>query len=157
MQGRRRGRLTAVVTAFLAVNVMACGGRASENAESATTATTTSTTVLGPAVEATAPASVPAGQPVTIGLKATGVTIVGADGDTSGKTGHFHLFVDRPPVAPGALIPTGDPAIIHTKDASVQLRDLAAGDHVVWVVIGDGVHRAFDPPVQAKVMFSVTG
>jgi hypothetical protein len=114
-------------------------------------------TVLGPSVEATAPASVPAGQPVTIQLKATGVTIVAANGDTSGKTGHFHLFVDRPPVAPGALIPTGDPAIIHTTETSVQLKDLAAGDHVVWVVLGDGVHRAFDPPVRAKVMISVTG
>jgi Domain of unknown function (DUF4399)/Family of unknown function (DUF6130) len=114
-------------------------------------------TVLGPAVEATAPASAPAGQPVTIQLKATGVTIVGANGDTSGKTGHFHLFVDRLPVAPGALIPTGDPDIIHTTETSVQLKDLAAGDHVVWVVIGDGVHRALDPPVRAKVMFSVTG
>jgi hypothetical protein len=115
----------------------------------------TEVTVLGPAVEATAPASVPAGQPVTIELKATGVTIVGPDGDTSGKTGHFHLFVDRPPVAPGALIPTGDPAIIHTKETSVPLKDLAAGDHVVWIVVGDGAHRALDPPVRAKVMFSV--
>jgi hypothetical protein len=114
-------------------------------------------TVLGPSVEATAPASVPAGQPVTVQLKATGVTIVAANGDTSGRTGHFHLFVDRPPVAPGALIPTGDPAIIHTTETSVPLKNLAPGDHVVWVVIGDGVHRAFDPPVRATVMFSVTG
>jgi Domain of unknown function (DUF4399) len=115
----------------------------------------TEVTVLGPAVQATAPASVPAGQPVTIELKATGVSIVAANGDMSGKTGHFHLFVDRPPVAPGALIPTGDPAIIHTKETSVQLKDLAGGDHVVWVVVGDGAHRALDPPVRAKVMFSV--
>jgi hypothetical protein len=116
----------------------------------------TEVNILGPTVEATAPASVPAGQPVTIQLKATGVTIVGADGDTTGKTGHFHLFVDRPPVAPGVLIPTGDPAIIHTKETSVQLKDLTPGEHVVWVVVGDGVHRALDPPVRAKVTFSVT-
>jgi hypothetical protein len=64
--------------------------------------------------------------------------------------------VDRPPVAPGELIPTGDPALIHTKDTSVALKDLAPGDHVVWVVVGDGAHRAFDPPVRAKVTFTVT-
>jgi hypothetical protein len=116
----------------------------------------TEVNILGPTVEATAPASVPVGQPVTIQLKATGVTIVGADGDTTGKTGHFHLFVDRPPVAPGALVPTGDPAIIHTKETSVQLKDLASGEHVVWVVVGDGAHRALDPPVRAKVTFTVT-
>jgi hypothetical protein len=112
--------------------------------------------VAGPTVEATAPASVPAGQPVTVELKASGVKIVAADGDTSGKTGHFHLFVDRPPAAPGELIPIGDPAIIHTTQTSVQLADLAPGAHVVWVVVGDGVHRALDPPVRAKVMFTVT-
>ncbi len=112
--------------------------------------------VTGPAVEATAPASVAAGQPVRVELKASGVKIVAADGDTSGKTGHFHLFVDRPPTAPGEVIPIGDPAIIHTTETSVQLEDLAPGAHTVWVVVGDGAHRALDPPVQAKVTFTVT-
>ncbi|MHB8670395.1 MAG: hypothetical protein ACYDAD_07530 [Acidimicrobiales bacterium] len=46
--------------------------------------------------------------------------------------------------------------IIHTSDTTVSLPDLARGDQFAWVVLGDGAHVPFDPPVEAKVTFSVT-
>ena len=35
------------------------------------------------------------GNVVSLDLASTGLTIVKADGDTSGKTGHYHVFIDR--------------------------------------------------------------
>jgi len=57
-------------------------------------------TVEGPSIDATAPTVAATGVPVRIDFKATGVQIVKADGDASGKTGHIHVLVDKPlPVA----------------------------------------------------------
>lgn len=57
-------------------------------------------TVEGPSIDATAPTVAATGVPVRIDFKVTGVQIVKADGDASGKTGHIHVLVDKPlPVA----------------------------------------------------------
>jgi hypothetical protein len=114
-----------------------------------------SVTVLGPAVQASAPATVPAGQPVTITATVSGVTLVPADGDTSGQTGHLHFFVDRDPTPAGQPIPK-EAGIIHTAETSASIPGLAAGAHTVWVVVGDGAHVPLAPPVMAQVTFTVT-
>lgn len=114
----------------------------------------TSVLMSGPSVTATAASTVPAGDPVQIQLKASGVDIVKANGDGSGNTGHFHLFVDRLAVKPGEVIPK-DPDIIHTAASKVDVPGLAPGVHTIWVVLGDGNHRAFDPAVEARVVVTV--
>lgn len=111
--------------------------------------------IAGPSLTATAPATVPEGRPVEIQLATDGLTIVPADGDTSGRTGHFHVFVDKDPVQAGEAVPTGDPQIIHSASSTVSVPDLAAGEHVFWIVAGDGTHVALDPPVMAQVKVTV--
>jgi hypothetical protein len=106
-------------------------------------------TVAGPTVDASAPPTVPAGQPFTVDVVVEGVSLVKADGDTSGKTGHLHLFVDKEPVF-GQPIPTGDPMIVHSAVAPITGPALTAGEHVLWVVVGDGSHTPLDPPVLDK-------
>ena len=45
-----------------------------------------------------------------------------ADGDTSGKTGHYHVFIDpaTPPTADGQVIPKND-KIIHTDQSTATI------------------------------------
>jgi len=113
-----------------------------------------SVTVDGPSLDASAPATVPAGQPVPVQIALEGVTLVKADGDTSGATGHVHLFIDRAPTASGQVIPKED-GIIHSADGIIPVPGLAAGEHVIWVVLGDGNHLPFAPLVADKITATV--
>jgi hypothetical protein len=112
--------------------------------------------VEGPSVKASAPATVAAGQPVTVTMTVDGLSVVKADGDTSGRTGHLHLFVDRPPSPPGEPIPVGDAKIIHTAESIITLSDLSPGEHTIWVVAGDGTHVPLPAGVRDKVTVTVT-
>jgi uncharacterized protein (DUF736 family) len=113
-------------------------------------------TVAGPALDATAPATLATGQPLSIDVVVEGVQLVKADGDKSGKTGHLHAFVDRDPTRySGQTIPAGDPAIIHSATAPIAVTGLTAGEHTIWIVLGDGAHVAFDPPVMDKLTVTV--
>lgn len=112
-------------------------------------AVSTEVTVKGPSVTLTAPAFSPTQRPVSLQLATEGVAIKPADGDRSGATGHFHIFVDKEPVKAGQPIPTGDPQIIHTAAMSVDIPGLDDGEHVITVVVGDGTHVALDPLVMA--------
>lgn len=114
------------------------------------------TTVKGPGLDASLGATPPAaGQPGSLTFTVTGVEVKKADGDTSGKSGHVHVFVDRDPTPAGQAIPAGDPAIIHSAVSPVALPALAAGDHVLWVVLGDGAHMPFSPPVMHKLTVTI--
>ncbi len=117
---------------------------------------TVKVTVMGPTVDATAPATVAAGSPVRIDFKSSGVGIVKADGDASGATGHYHVFVDRPLPKIGEVIPKPDDgSIIHTAESFVEIPGLAAGEHVFFVVIGDGLHTPRNPLVADKVVVTI--
>jgi hypothetical protein len=111
--------------------------------------------VDGPTLDATAPATLTAGQPLSIDVAVSGVSLVKADGDTTGKTGHLHAFVDVPPVAPGALIPSGNDAIIHSATSPIVIQGLAPGEHTIWIVLGDGTHTAFKDSVRDKIVVTV--
>lgn len=114
-------------------------------------------TVEGPTVDASAPATLTAGSPLSVEAKVEGITLVKADGDTSGKSGHLHVFVDKDPAQyKGQAIPAGDPAIIHSATSPVAVTGLAAGEHTIWVVVGDGTHKALDPPVVDKLTVTVS-
>lgn len=110
--------------------------------------------VEGPSLDASAPATVAVGQSVAVQVTVEGVTLVKADGDASGSTGHLHLFVDRVPTAAGQAIPKED-GIIHSADSTVMVDGLAAGEHVIWVVLGDGNHLPFAPLVADKITVTV--
>lgn len=112
--------------------------------------------VAGPAIDATAPATIKAGEDLSIDVAVEGLTLVKADGDTSGATGHLHAFVDTPPVAPGEVIPTGNPLIIHSAVSPIVVTGLAPGEHVIWLVAGDGTHTALKNSARDKVTVTVS-
>jgi hypothetical protein len=112
--------------------------------------------VQGPSLQASAPATVTAGQPAVITVETQNVQLVEANGDVSGTTGHLHIFIDRDPTPAGQAIPKGVPGIIHTTKTTISLPDLTPGEHTVWIVLGNGAHIPFDPPVEDKVTITVT-
>jgi uncharacterized protein (DUF736 family) len=112
-------------------------------------------TVDGPSLNATAPATLAAGQPLSVDVAVQGVELVKADGDTSGRTGHLHVFIDKEPTA-GQTIPVGDAMILHSATAPISITGLAAGPHTIWVVLGNGNHIAFDPLVADKLTVTVS-
>jgi hypothetical protein len=116
---------------------------------------TVEVTVRGPSVDASVPAEITANTPFPVGVKADGVEIVPANGDTSGKSGHFHLFVDIEPPDPGQAVPTGNPMIIHSATAPITAPGLAPGEHTLWVVLGNGAHQVWDPVVMDKITVTV--
>lgn len=113
--------------------------------------------VEGPSVDGKAPATIEEGETLTIELASEGVEIVTGDGDRSGDTGHYHVLVDpAEPPAPNDVIPAAaDNKIVHTTEATVEIEDLAKGEHTIWVVLGDGTHTAFAPPVMDKLTVTV--
>jgi hypothetical protein len=116
----------------------------------------TSVHVKGPSLQVSGPATAKVGEPVAVDVKVEGVELVAANGDTSGRTGHLHVFVDKEPTAAGQAIPKTE-GIIHTASAKVDLPAFTtAGEHTVWVVLGDGNHVPFDPPVLDKLTIVVS-
>jgi hypothetical protein len=113
-------------------------------------------TMDGPAVQAGVPADAKAGQPITLSVVVQGVDLAAANGDTSGRTGHLHVFIDREPTPAGQPIPK-EAGIIHTTETSITIPPLPSGEHTLWVVLGDGNHVPFDPPVMAKVSPALAG
>jgi len=111
-------------------------------------------TVEGATADATAPATIKPGESLSIDVAVEGVTLVKADGDTSGKTGHLHAFIDKEPTA-GMAIPVGDPAIIHSATSPIVVPGLTAGEHTIWVVVGNGNHVAFTPLVADRITVTV--
>jgi len=110
--------------------------------------------VDGPSLDATAPATSPAGQPVVVDVKVEGLTMVKADGDTSGRTGHMHVFVDREPTPAGQAIPV-EAGIIHSAETRIEVANLAPGEHTLWVVAGDGTHSPLNPGVMDTLTVTV--
>lgn len=95
------------------------------------------------------------GNVVELDLDADGIDIVAADGDTSGDTGHFHVFIDREPLAAGETIPK-EPGIIHSTDDPIQITGLSTGEHTIAVVYGDGTHARIGD-TEARVTVTVEG
>lgn len=80
------------------------------------------------------------GNVVDLQVAAQGLGITPADGDTTGATGHFHVFINQDPVAPGEAIGMAA-GIVHFSSDSVRIPGLAAGSHRLTVVLGDGAHN----------------
>ena len=114
----------------------------------------TTVKVNGPSLDATAPFASRVGQPVVVNVAVEGFTIVEADGDTSGRTGHLHVFVDREPTPAGQAIPV-EAGIIHSAETRIEVGNLAPGEHILWVVAGDGAHVPLNPRVMDELTVTV--
>jgi len=93
---------------------------------------------------------------VTIMLEVAGLTIVPA-GTMEAGTGHHHLVVDAALPTVGMPIPATDGEYIHMGQAQTEyeLTGLAAGEHTVIAVVGDGAHIPLMPTVADTVRFVV--
>lgn len=96
-----------------------------------------------------------AGNVATLDLSGAGLDIVEPDGDTSGRTGHYVVFVNREPVAFGAKIPV-ERDVIETPKHKVTLTGFTAGSHKVSVVLADGAHHRIGQKAP-EVTFGVSG
>lgn len=96
-----------------------------------------------------------AGNVAELELSGAGLEIVEPDGDTSGRTGHFVVFVDRDPVALGERIPEGRD-VVETSKSPATLAGFTAGPHRVSLVLADGAHRRIGTKA-AEAAFTVTG
>ena len=110
--------------------------------------------VEGPSVSGSATVD---GDEVTVDLSSEDVEIVKADGEASTESGHYHVLVDpaSPPAAGNVIPEANDETIFHTAEDSVTIPDLAEGEHIIWIVLGNGTHQAFDPPVMDKLTVTI--
>ena len=88
-------------------------------------------------------------------LSGAGLDVMEPDGDTSGRTGHYVVFVDRDPVAFGAKIPEGRD-VIETTEGEVTIPGFTSGSHTVYLALADGAHRRIGTKV-AEAQLSVSG
>jgi hypothetical protein len=134
---------------FTAVLVDSNGNRAGSDAPS------TSVTVDGPAVTAQVVGQVTAGQPFAVQLSSYGVTINDVPGDTSGRTAHYNLLIDRGMPQAG-VVPHGGSGLIDTTDSRVAIPGLSTGSHDIWVVLVNGAGRTLSPLSAAEVRLTVS-
>lgn len=96
-----------------------------------------------------------AGNVVDLELSGAGVRIVEPDGDTSGTTGHYVVFVDREPVALDEKVPEGRD-VVESTDNEVRITGLTIGRHQVAAVLADGARRRIGEKV-ARAQLDVKG
>lgn len=106
----------------------------------------TSFTVAGPAIDASVPPNVPAGQPVVLTVTSDGLALPGE--------ALLYVLVDRDAPAAGQPLPE-EPGVIQSAETTIGVPDLAPGTHTLWVVAGGSDRVPRDPPVMDKVTFTV--
>jgi hypothetical protein len=157
-----KARPLLAIAAVLILMATACGADDERPAASrpAVTASPAATRSADPApsLAVTSPVSGTTvdGNVVTLEVEGDGISLVKADGDTSGESGHLHVFVDADPVAEGETIPQG-PGIIHSAEERITLYGLATGPHRLAVVLSDGTHRRIHGDVEANLTLTVAG
>jgi hypothetical protein len=137
-------RYVLVLAAAFSASFVALGGNA--GAQQAGTIA-----ITGPANGATVSG------PVRLSVNIQGVPVKpAADGDPAAY--HYHALVDVDPstvVIPGQPIPTGQANIIHTADPTIEIPDLAPGQHTIVVILTRTDHVPLSPSVQDRVTFTV--
>ena len=138
-----------IFLAVVAVTLVAAGCSKSNESTTVAPASGKASFTLG-----TVPKTVD-GNVLTIPVTVQGIKIVAANGDTSGKTGHFHIFIDKTPPAVGSTIPK-EPGIVHYAQTPIKLFGLKIGTHTLHIVLGDGLHRRL-PGDEQTVSVDVKG
>jgi hypothetical protein len=138
----------------------ACGDDDDDDAAADETAgeTTSSTAAAatepaGPSVAFTEPADgATVTSPVTVKMAATDYLIEPAgDGTVKEGSGHFHVMIDTPCIAPGTVIPSDD---THKHFGMAQLEttlELPAGEHTLCLQVADAAHTATDLTDEVKI------
>lgn len=113
-----------------------------------------SVTVDGPAVTARVVGQVRANTQFSLAVTSYGVTVADIPADTSGKTAHYVILIDRPMPKPGTTLAAGRDAI-ETTGSLVAIPGLSAGTHTLRVVLVNGAVRTMSPLSAAEVTVAV--
>src|ERR1700760_3388012 len=82
------------------------------------------------------------------GLRNMGVTHAG---DDYANSGHHHLLIDvKEPIDPKEPIPQDKSHLHFGAGQTETYLDLPRGTHTLQLVLGDGKHYPFDPPVVSQ-------
>ena len=95
------------------------------------------------------------GNVVSLPVDVSGIEIKAADGDDSGESGHFHVFIDKDPVDAGEVV-AKEAGIVHSAENPIKLYGLSVGEHELTVVVGDGIHKRIGD-VEDSVTVDVKG
>ncbi|PSP96364.1 hypothetical protein BRC94_12910 [Halobacteriales archaeon QS_5_70_17] len=85
-------------------------------------------------------------------MDAEGYTVEEA-GEVNEGAGHFHVLVDRDPVAAGEMIPNDDGHVHFGDGATTAELDLAFGEHTLVLQPGNGAHEAC--PIHEEITVTV--
>ena len=111
-----------------------------------------SVTLDGPAVTARVVGQVKANTQFSLSITSYGVTVADIPADTSGKTAHYVILIDRPAPQPGSSFATGPQRdLIETTGSLVAIPGLSHGTHTLWVVLVDGAVRTLTPLSAAEL------
>jgi len=163
-------KMTIVAAATLTMVAVSCQAADSEPTSStAVTPSTSLSTITATTSATTTTINVPTevartidaeatidGNTVTVEVVARSFDVAFVSGDTSGETGHLHLYVDREPPAPGDVVPLGPSDVIHTLGTTLSVA-LEPGEHTLWVVAADGADRALIPPEPVRLDIMIEG
>ena len=83
-----------------------------------------------------------AAAPTTVSVTLTPAQPIKAASAGDPQSLHLHYFVDSIPTAAGTVIPSNDPAIVHSGSLTQDLGALTSGTHTVTVVEGQFNHAA---------------
>jgi hypothetical protein len=114
----------------------------------------TSVTVNGPAVTAHVVGQVIAGRGFSLALSSYGVTIADIPSDTSGRTAHYTVVIDRGMPRPGTVPKPGN-GLIGTTGSLVPISPLPSGTHDIWAVLVNGAGRTLSPLSAAEIVVKV--
>ena len=90
--------------------------------------------------------------PVEIEMTAGNFTVE-ESGEITQNAGHFHVLVDRDPVAAGEMIPNDDGHVHFGDGATIAELDLAFGEHTLVLQPSNGAHEAY--PIHEEITVTV--
>ena len=155
VRSKMDSRTRLLVAGVLCFALMACADAPQSGAggepSGAPVVTRGSVQIVEPAEGATV------GSAVTVRLEVAGGLTIAPAGTMEPGTGHHHLVVDAALPAAGSPIPTTPGVHIHMGQAQTEyeITGLAAGEHTVIAVVGDGAHMPLMPSVADTVRFVV--
>jgi hypothetical protein len=95
--------------------------------------------------------------PVPVRVEYRGPTLVPGAESSKLTDYHLHYFLDEdaaPYVGKEAVIPSGNPKIIHSAAQEITLEDVPPGPHTLTVVLTGNNHISFDPALSERVTFT---
>jgi plastocyanin len=86
------------------------------------------------------------GPDATVNISSQNFKVIPAAEATTAHTygeGHYHVFLDVPPTAPGEVIPQGVAGIYHTAKSSLVINNVTTGHHTLFVELGFSDHSPY--------------